>query len=294
MVTRWRRRCLRPLVAGLLVLAATVGVLRRTFGGTPSVPLHPHIARWRVGAAYLDRNDVPTTGARRGQLESLDTYARPGFDPGRIHPEVRRFYERTAAYDLAYDVTWHRGFRIGAALASRLTGRIEQLNLPGPGESTPRTLRSRFVGIDDRDCRLTGSRAWIRTDPSTGEAVFVAVYGFYRKDGVTYENVAVPLPRTNLSTVLYVDALETGTRPGLELTTRTATGDEGLYLATPWGAVPLPLDQTFRVRPADAPDAPHDVTGGEATVVATHEMWLLGRKFLTVHYAAVPDERTDR
>jgi hypothetical protein len=141
---------------------------------------------------------------------------------------------------------------------------------------------------------MVGPRAWIRTDPTTDEAVFVAVYGVYRRDGVTYENVAVPLPWTNLSTVLYVDALETGSRPGLELTTLTDAGDGGLYLAAPWGAIPLPLDQTFRVRPADAPDAPSDLTGGNATVVATHEMWLWGRKFLTVEYAAIPDGRSDR
>lgn len=289
---RWCRHPLRLLITGLLVFVA--GVLRRSRRGT-SLPLSPLTARCRVGAEYLDRHDVPTTGAPVGQLETLDVYARSEFDPERIHPEIRNFYERTAMYTLVYDVTWHRGFRIGAALASRLTSRIEQLNLPGPYEPTPRTLRSRFVGIGDAIDPLTESRAWIRTDATTGDAVFVAIYAFYRENGITYENIVVPLPRTNLSTILHIETLETGSRPGMKLTTKTNTGNEGLYFVTPLGAVPLPMEQTFHVWATDMPDAPSDITGGDATIVATHEMWICSRKFLTVDYAGwIPKGQVDR
>ncbi len=300
---RWserRDRSFRSIITELfvfvLVLIAGRNLLRRATDGSSSIPLSSLTARWRVGADYLDRTEVDTAGVRHGQLDSLDVYARSGFEPERIHPEVRDFYERTGMYTLAYDVTWHRGFRIGAALASRLTSRIEQLNLPGPYEPTPqrlRTLNSRFVELDDHAGPLSGSRAWIRTDPTTGDAVFVAIYAFYRRDGITYENVAVPLPWTNLSTVLHLDTLGSGSRSGLELTTRTGTGDEGLYLRTPVGAVSLPLDQTFRVWTADMPGASRDITGGRATIVATHEMWVWGRKFLTVDYAGWIPDATD-
>ena len=294
---RWRRHSLGAIIGGLVVLIVGISAILRTAKKAGSIPLRPLTGRWRIGAEYFERRDVPTVGTCRGQLESLDAYARSGFDPGTIHPDVRHFYERTATYTLIYDVTWHRGFRIGAALASRLTSRIEQLNLPGPRESSPRTLRSRFVEIDDRIDPLSGSRAWIRTDPSTGHAVFVAIYALYRKGDVTYENIAVPLPWSNLSTILHVDALGAGSHPGIELTTEsnTDTGDEGLYLVTPLGAIGLPLDQTFRVWAADMPDAPSDITGGNATIIATHEMWIWGRKFLTIDYAGwIPEEHAGR
>lgn len=144
---------------------------------------------------------------------------------------------------------------------------------------------------------MSGFRAWIRTDPSTGDAVFVAIYALYRKGNVTYENIAVPLPWSNLSTILHVDALGAGSHPGIELTTEpnTDTGDEGLYLVTPLGAIGLPLDQTFRVWAADMPDAPPDITGGNATIIATHEMWIWGRKFLTMDSAGwIPEEHAGR
>jgi len=184
-------------------------------------------------------------------------------------------------------VTWHRGFRVGAALATRLTSRIQQLDLPGPWDDGTLHLRSRLAGVrPDADPR-EGARAWVRTDARTGEAVFVAVYATHERGGERYSNVAVPLPWSNLSTVLHVDAFDgTAAGSGVELTTR-APGDPGLYLVTPAGAVSLPLAQRFRVWPADAPGAPADPTSGEAVAVATHEMWVFDRQFLTIRYGVV-------
>jgi hypothetical protein len=223
-----------------------------------------------------------------GEMDDLSAFARPGFDPEAVAPAVRDFYERTADHELAYEVGWHRPFRSGAALAARLTSRLEQLNLPGPGESGVERLESRFEPVAaDADPRAD-ARAWVRTREE-GTAVFVAIYAHHDREEIRYVNIAVPLPRGNLSTVLRPENLADG---GLELTTLDgeAEGDEGLYLATPVGSVALPLDQRFRVWPADSsdPSAPTDLSRGRATVVATHEMWLFGRQFLMIRYAGWP------
>jgi hypothetical protein len=219
-------------------------------------------------------------------MDDMEEFARSDFDPDDVHPTVRRFYEHTADYDIAYRVRWHRGFRVGAALAARLTSRIEQLNLPGPWQSSGGTLTSELVAIDSEDDPRDGARAWIRTDRA-GTAVFIAIYASHVRDAVRYVNIAVPLPWSNLSTVLHMRTLDTadgntstsadtseneGT--GIELTTRTETGDEGLYLRTPLGGVALPMEQRFRVSP--------DGDG----IHAEHEMWLCGRQFLTIEYDA--------
>jgi hypothetical protein len=115
------------------------------------------------------------------------------------------------------------------------------------------------------------------------------MYARHQRDGITYTNIAVPLPGMNLSTVLHVDTMKTHGN-GVTLTTQTETSDEGLYLVTPLGAITLPMDQRFRVWPADTPDpdAPGDTdttpTDRPADIVATHEMWVCGRTFLTVTY----------
>jgi hypothetical protein len=257
-----------------LLVAASVGVrrVRRAVSRARAIPFSPLTAKGRVGAEYLRRHDVATGESLSGEMDDMSEYAQPDFDPDAIHPAVRRFYERTAEYNLTYRVTWHRGFRLGAALASRLTSRVEQLNLPGPWRSATGTLTSRIVAIDADDDPRDGARAWIRTNES-GAAVFVAIYASHVRDGTRYVNIAAPLPRSNLSTVLSVRKLERGDEPpGVELTTMTETGDEGLYFVTRLGSIALPIRQSFRVWP------------DEDRIRARHEMWLFGRQFLTVDY----------
>jgi hypothetical protein len=263
---------MRRGVVGVLALAAlALGYVRTAV--ERAVPFSPLFARWRVGADYLDRYGVETEDALSGEMDDVEAYASDAFDPDALDPAVREFYEQTASYDLDYAVRWHRGFRLGATLAARLTSRIEQLNLPAPGEPGGR-LRSRIVAVGEQSDPRDDARAWVRTDES-GTAVFVAIYASHETDGRRFVNIAVPLPYSNLSTVLLPRTTPGG---GVELTTRAGTDDEGLYLVTPLGAVALPLSQRFRVWPDD---------GG---VRATHEMWAFGRQFLTVTYAARPDQ----
>lgn len=276
-------------VAAGLGLAATVAgaaAVRRSRRAAARVPLSPLCGGWFVGPDYPERAGIAVPGSDpAGEMDDFDAYARAGFDPGAVHPEVRRFYERTGEYELRYRTRWHRGFRLGARVAARVTSRVEQLNLPGPGAMRWRRLRSRFVDVDpDADPRRE-ARAWVRTDPETGAAVFVAVYATHERDGETFNNIAVPLPGGNLSTVLRMTGRPDG---GVELTA-SGPGDPGLYLVTPVGGFALPMRQRFRVWPAESA-TPGGTAGdgdgrdGGPGLAATHEMWLLGRQFLTVEY----------
>ncbi|WP_256296290.1 hypothetical protein [Haloarchaeobius salinus] len=278
------RRTAGRAVAGAAALAG-VGYAARRLAGTrvTDVPLSPLTARTRIGGDWVARTGVGTGDHPVGEMDDMAAFAHDGFDPGLVDPEVRAFYERTGEYELSLTAEWHRPFRSGAWLASHLTSRLEQLNLPAPGDGRTVRLESRFERIDPALDPRDGARMWVRTDADTGEGVFVAAYGSHvAADGERYVNIAVPLPGCNLSTVLSLRNLDDD---AVELTTE-APGDPGLYLVTPAGAFALPMVQRFRVWPADAPGAPTDVRRTEgAAVVATHEMWLCGRQFLTVRYA---------
>jgi hypothetical protein len=292
-------------------LAAAAGLTALGYGLWRSahrareVPLSPLRAGLRVGDGYVDRAGVSGRSDPAGEMDDMGAYRRPEFDPDGVHPAVRALYERTAAHQMAYDVVWHRPFRTGAALASRVTSRVEQLNLPAPGHPGG-VLESRLVDVDPLADARDGARAWVRTDADTGETVFVAVYASHVSEGVRYVNIAAPLPGGNISTVLRIDHLRTGrgdaeaatarTETGVRLTTRVPDADAGLYLVTPVGPFELPLDQTFDVWPSSAvsgarraPFAPaEERLDREATVLATHEMWAAGARFLTVRYACTP------
>lgn len=256
------------------------------------IPFSPVTAPGRVGADFVERTGLAADGTVAGEMDDLSAYARPDFDAAAVASAVRRFYEETADYWMGYRVRWHRGFRLGAAAAARLTSRLRQLNLPGPGDERVHYLDSRFVPLrPDRDPR-DGGRAWIRTDAATGDAVFVALYASHAHDGVREVNIAAPLPSCNLSTVLRPESLDCG---GMVLTTRRP-GHPGLYLVTRHGPAALPLDQRFRVWPATAdapaPDAVRTLarrveeTGGTPAILARHTMWAVGSRFLTIDYVA--------
>lgn len=339
---RWLRRLLPATLVGFLALA-----LARARDRARGIPFSPVVGDRYVGPDFPERRGLTTGEPPVGEMDDMaafdrgPTADRTGFDADAVDPAVREFYERTSAYAMAYRTRWHRGFRLGAGLVAPLTSRIEQLNLPGPGDGRVHRLRSRFArlrpGVDPRE----EARAWVRTDPETAAAVFVALYASHvdrdadaavdpgtdaatdgRIDGSDaaserFVNIAAPLPATNLSTILRLRHLPpvgddgpggrrgaatgTGSGSGVELTT-WCDGDPGLYLVTPLGAFELPLEQRFRVRAVDAEaeaglesvDAEAEAASApldsRATLVATHEMWVLGRQFLTIEYAMWPDQ----
>lgn len=266
---------------GLTVCGALVGLSRGTDARTREIPFATAFAGRKVGADWAERNGVAGEPVV-GEIDDFDVFAREDFAAGDVHTEIRRFYERTAEYDMAYTVRWHRGFRVGAWLAAFLTTRHEQLNLPGRTSEDRRRLASSLARVPE-DVDPRDSVVWTRTDPEGGEAVFVAIYATHDHDGVTYANVAVPLPGCNLSTVLRPEAIEGAAEgTGVAFTT-DGPGDGGLYLVTPLGPLDVPMSQSFRVWPAGAAGAPESPVA-DADLVATHEMWLAGRQFLTITY----------
>ncbi|WP_323674565.1 hypothetical protein [Halorubellus sp. PRR65] len=291
---------------------AALGRGRVASAGVDDVPLARVRSRGRVGATFHERSGL--AGDRVvGEMDDLDAFAREDLDTSRVAPAVRRFYERTSEYRMTVAAAWHRPFRTGAALAAPVTTAVEQLNLPGPRDSDRvRVVENDLYALDRDAAAAAGvvdpredARFWVRTDVDTGEAVFVALYGSHVHDDRRYVNIAVPLPGGTLSTVLELRALPLADRDdtGVDLRTRTP-GHPGLFWSTASADYQLPVQQRFRVWPADAEpgveagDAPGvDVASAlpadrgfddwrTDAVVATHEMWLSDRRFLTVRYGA--------
>ena len=310
---------LRKRNLGWVAVAWLAGLVGRSWAAAKDVPLPPVRAGRYVGADLLERKGLvdresPTPN---GELDDLGEFEDDTFDPGGVQQSVSRFYEETADYEMDYRVTWSFGFRIGAALAGRLTSRIEQLNLPNRGCDW-RPLDSRFVAVDVAGDPREEVRGWVRTTTERGdgaggdaadadaaggdaadadrEAVFVALYGAYEAEEERLVNIAVPLPGGNLSTVLRARNVD----DGIEWTT-DGGGDPGLYLVTPLGPFRLPMSQRFVVWDENAgvtgeggsdgaSDGDDSANGGnsysaaEPDLRARHEMAVFGLRFLTVEY----------
>tara|TARA_A100001037_G_scaffold214145_1_gene191950 strand:+ start:15860 stop:16681 length:822 start_codon:yes stop_codon:yes gene_type:complete len=243
---------------------------------TKKIPFSPLFGKLKIGGNYLSEYDLISSPNPCGEIDDITILAGPNFDPSLIHHSIKDFYEQTSSYILEYQVFWHHPFKTGAFLTSYLTSYMEQLNLPGHS-GIINEMKSKFVYIPSSMDPRDGTRAWIRTN-NENETVFVALYATHKKKSTTYVNIAAPLPFSNLSTVLNVKNLKSG----IELNTRPFSSDGGIYLVTAIGAIALPMSQRFQVLPFQPPL----LKSPSETIVATHEMWLFGLKFLTISYTA--------
>jgi hypothetical protein len=135
--------------------------------------------------------------------------------------------------------------------------------------------------------------------------MYAAAYATHSIQGNTYMNIAFPVPGGNVSSILHMSGLgeENGAAgSGIILSTLPSVwvgGDQGVYFANPLLPVRLPINETITVWAAEMKDAPFKLTVSteNAKVLARHEMWIFGIKFLELDYEIFPlsgkEERRD-
>jgi hypothetical protein len=258
----------------------------------PGVPFSALRSTGRVGPDFFHRiGAVPRLeGAPRGLVDDMSVYRRADLDPAALHAAVRRFYEDTAAHGLVVRPDWRSGFRLAGRLYRLASARVGQMNLPATPQGRAERISSAIFRLDDDQDGRRNVRAWVRTYAESGAAVYVAAYANHSHGDETYMNIAFPLPGGSLTSVL---RLEMGAGGGLLLTSRPAPGglgDEGVYFANPLLPVRLPIDETIRVWPRNAEGCPVGDEGScpDATVVARHDIWIFGLRFLTLDYWVFP------
>jgi hypothetical protein len=251
-----------------------------------------YFARYRVERDVEGTSDVP-----HGLVDKLEDLTHPGFAAERVAPAIRRFYEHTDAHSLRVQPHWRAGFRGGARLWARLAGRMGQLQLPLIAERADDAIESRIVPLDDARDGRPGSRGWVRTFASDGRAMYVAAYAVHRYRGIAYMNIAFPLPRANLASILRMDPVS-GDNQGdaIVLTTRNSRrlpGDAGIWLVLRLGKltfpIKLPLSETIHVWTPSMPQVPRGLEApGPASCVARHELRIMGIRYLTLDYVITP------
>lgn len=265
----------------------------------PGVPFSKLSGKGFVGPDYFQQLDAISSSKAQphGLVDDLEVYRRADFDPDLIHADVRAFYERTDRYGLLVRPRWSHGFRLGGKIAQVIGGLVGQMRLPVDAERRDDRIVTRIWPIKDSIDGREGVRAWVRTYEGTKSAMYVAAYATHTARGNTYMNIAFPYPRGNVSSILHMSCLgeEQTAERGVVLSTLTrahAGGDQGVYFVNRLLPVRLPLNETITVWAAAKRDAPFDVafTTENVRVLARHEMWLCGLKFLELDYEIFPRE----
>jgi hypothetical protein len=244
----------------------------------------PFEARSRyVGADYVEQLAKVRGGTFRrnppdvGILASLDSLEGPTFDPSRVHPLVREFYEHTSRFRLSIVPEWRRWMKPGYEVFKRLVAQpLGQATIPSNIEEAQRGMVSTIDTIAFDGNEEIDIRGWIRTFADSGKPIYVGIYTSFRHEDRGYVSVGFPIPSANFTaTLLPRNAGE----DGLELTSRTELPYPGHYLSS----VDSERDALTVLKLLYFQEQISVyVAGGE--LKTEHSFYLAGQRFLTLHY----------
>ncbi|CAG9622290.1 YndJ family protein [Sutcliffiella rhizosphaerae] len=236
------------------------------------IPFSNYYGKWKIGADFFQEDK--NSGPYKGLVDDITTFQQPGFNTNKVHPEIRSFYENTKDYQLISSVLWQKGFHLLSRLYKVWSSQVEQINLPLNNEGIEQNVESKIIAVDNNKDGREKVRAWIRTSKETKKAVFVAAYSYHKYQNNVYVNIALPLPLGQMTGILRFKNPQSENKNNGFILTSKGEQDEGIYYVTKWFSIRLPINERFLVwMPTDT-----------NVIKATHEMWMMGKKFLTIDY----------
>jgi hypothetical protein len=244
----------------------------------------PFEARSRyVGADYVEQLAKVRGGTFRrnppdvGILASLDSLDGPSFDPSRVHPLIREFYEHTSRFGLSIIPEWRRWMKPGYELFKRLVAQpLGQAAIPSNIEEAQRGMVSTIDTIALPGNEEIDIRGWIRTFADSGKPIYVGIYTSFRHEDRGYVSVGFPIPNANFTATLLP---RNAGQHDLELTSRSELSYPGHYLSS----VDSERDALTVLKLLYFQERIFvHVTDGE--LKTEHSFYLAGQRFLTLHY----------
>jgi hypothetical protein len=240
----------------------------------------------RIGGDFFARRGAVIDGpAPRGVVDAVADLAHPGIDVTRIHPAIVAFFEDTTALELHVESRWRFPLTWLWPLFRRFMRAVGQFVLP----LAEGRILTRGLCLDvDRDGR-PDARAMIRSYADSGEVMQAVAYATWEADGVRYMSASFPLPGGQVAGLLRLDALEADDegRIACALESRRRGDRAGLWLLFGGLALPAPFRERLRLWAAGASNAPAELDPARfagASIVALHDQWLFGFRFVTHRY----------
>jgi hypothetical protein len=243
--------------------------------GGPTIGDRPYEEIARAENLSIER--LATTG---GLIPDFAVLASSDFDPGRVDPTIRDFYENTARYRLDAWTTVYFPARLALwLLVTTISRRVQQLDLPLTGLDTACGITSEIILLRDSSdtLRYTG---WFRRLVDGGRVLYA---GFYMTQRIPTEIACVkavfPMPDGNATVVLR--PINEGT--GFRLTSKgSGFGDAGFYRVHRSG------DGFLIWRVGHLDDSFHLYVDQKGCMRGDHEIRFLGMCVTTLHYRIAP------
>lgn len=188
-----------------------------------------------VGVDYLRRHaeEIGAAFTRNptdiGIVDSIDRLEGPSFDPARVDPLIREFYENTSRFGLEIVPRWRPWMRLPyLAYREMLARPLGQANAPFQLEEVRGGVVSWIDTIDLDGDGNPDFRAWVRAYADSLEPLYVGIYTTFRAGDTGYVSVGFPLPTGSFTATLYPSHLANG---DLLLTSRHPDPRVGHYLS---------------------------------------------------------------
>ena len=244
----------------------------------------PFEARSRyVGGDYVEQLAKARGGTFRrnppdvGILAALDSLEGPTFDPSRVHPLIREFYEHTSRFRLSIVPEWRRWMKPGYELFKLVVAQpLGQATIPSNIEEAQRGMVSTIDTIALDGGEEIDIRGWIRTFADSGKPIYVGIYTTFRHEERGYVSVGFPIPSANFTATLLPSNVD---EHDFVLTSRTELEFPGHYLSS----VDSERDALTVLKLLYFQERIF-VHVADGDLKTEHSFYLAGQRFLTLHY----------
>jgi hypothetical protein len=236
-----------------------------------------------VGADYVEQLATLRGGTYRrnppdvGILASLESLEGPTFEPRRVHPLIREFYEHTSRFKLSIVPEWRQWMKPVYEIFKRVVAEpLGQAAIPSNIEEAQRGMVSTIDTIDLDGDEEIDIRGWIRTFADSGKPIYVGIYTSFRHEDRGYVSVGFPIPSANFTATLLP---RNAGGHDLLLTSRSDLPFPGHYLSS----VDSARDALTVVKLLAFNEEIH-VYVADGELRTDHSFSLAGQRFLTLRY----------
>lgn len=245
----------------------------------------------RIGARFYEdyareaRLQVVRDDPDAGLLPDFGALAGEDFSPEKVHPEVRRFYERTASYDLTVRARWHGPFKHPPRTLIYLVGRnIGQFNIPLSRAVTQTEMENELISLTGPVTGEPRYVGWLRRSAATREVMLAGLYstcGLPGMGGRFFKGV-YPLPGGSSTTIFRPENRPDGSF--VLVSDGRRFGEPGYYRVHRTG------DDDLRAKSIPMEEAIHVFLDPEHALRARHTFAFGKLRFLDLHYEITPRE----
>jgi hypothetical protein len=214
-----------------------------------------------------------------GLIQSFENLRGPSFDPERVDPRIRHFYEHTALYKLeVWSEVYFAGKFVLWLLVEFISRRMDQLNFPISSLEVAKGMTSEVVQLREMGSGRLAYTGWLRRFRATGKVIYAGLYSTTLIPGEANPCVKVTFPCFGSSNVYLRPCVYADGTFGL-VSTGAAFGRSGFYRVVELGS------DHWRVRNFTTLHEIFHVYADEDGILRTdHEITFVGLTILRLHY----------